>query len=155
VAKGTKTMLRPKRRSRLQAASLARPSPVERKPSKVAVPSEEAEQLELVWWLEWADITYCHVPNGEWRHPRTAVRLKALGVKMGVPDILIFTPPPKFKNARGVAIELKRVNVRRATPAQQAWLVELGAAGWCVQICSGAQMAIGWLQSLGYGHNKA
>jgi len=116
-----------------------------------AVPSEEAEQLELAWWLDRAELLWCHVPNGELRHPRTAARLKRLGVKAGVPDILIFTPVPRYPAARGVAIELKRANVRRASEAQRGWLADMATLQWCVQICSGAPAAIAWLESLGYG----
>ncbi len=114
------------------------------------VPSEEAEHLELAFWLDNRDLLWCHCPNGELRHPRTAHRLRAMGVKAGVPDILIFSRPPLYQLARGVAIELKRVNVRRPTVAQAAWLAELGTQGWCVQVCSGAKAAIEWLRSLGF-----
>src|SRR3982751_3176156 len=95
------------------------------------VPSEEAEHLELAYWLDSRDILWCHCPNGELRHPRTAQRLRAMGVKAGVPDILIFSRPPRYAAAtRGVAIELKRVNVRRPTVAQSIWLAELSVQGW-------------------------
>lgn len=115
-----------------------------------AVPTEEAEQLELAMWLDVRGHAWCHVPNGELRHPRTAMRLRAMGVKAGVPDILVFTPPPKYPASRGAALELKRRNVRRPTPHQAAWLAELGTLGWCVRVCSGAAEAIAFLRGLGY-----
>lgn len=114
------------------------------------IPSEEDEQVELATWLDVRGHVWCHVPNGELRHPRTAARLKAMGVKAGVPDILVFTVPPAYPKARGVALELKRRNVRRPTPAQAAWLAELGTLGWCVRVCSGAAEAISFLLELGY-----
>jgi hypothetical protein len=137
----------------LSADTLAdRPPPKRprRRRQEPGVPSEEAEQLELAYWLDAREVLWAHIPNGGFRHVTTAVRLKRLGVKPGVPDVLVFTPPPAYPSARGAAVELKRVNVRRASPLQQEWLVAMGAVGWCVKVCSGSQEAIAWLLSLGY-----
>ena len=38
---------------------------------------------EWIWW---------HTPNGELRDVRTAAKLKALGVRAGVPDIVLVSP---------------------------------------------------------------
>ncbi len=37
---------------------------------------------------------WCHVPNEAKRGPKLAAMLKSQGLKAGVPDVLIFTPPP-------------------------------------------------------------
>lgn len=46
------------------------------------------------WW---------HVPNGEYRSIRTAVRLKRMGVRKGVPDFSLILPP----NGQAAFLELK------------------------------------------------
>jgi hypothetical protein len=35
------------------------------------------------------DVTWFAVPNGEWRFPKTAARLKAQGVRPGAPDLVL------------------------------------------------------------------
>jgi hypothetical protein len=74
-----------------------------------------------------------HVPNGEKREKATAARLKAMGVKPGVPDILL---PVRSRDFVGLALELKRPTRRRerdggVAPAQERWLDHLEAEGWC------------------------
>lgn len=114
-------------------------------------PPESAEQAALALWLDARRLTWCHVPNGGWRHVATAVQLRAQGVKAGVPDVLIFDPSPRYPKARGVAIELKRLRGGRLAPEQQEWLGRLSGAGWLVQVCAGAQAAVDWLQrGVGY-----
>ena len=86
-------------------------------------------QLPAVAWL-------IHVPNGEYRPKATAKRLKAQGVKPGVPDLLLFWASGRFV---GLALELKRPSRRRerdggVAPAQARWLDHLEAQGWCCVI---------------------
>ena len=67
-----------------------------------------------------------------------------------VPDILVFTPPPRA-SAVGVALELKRTGGNgRTSSEQEAWLAALTQAGWAVYVAHGADAAIAWLTSLGY-----
>lgn len=113
--------------------------------------SEAEEQRMLAKWLNLSRVLWCHCPNGEHRDVRVGARLKALGVKPGVPDILVFTPPPKSPQTRGVAIELKRVGTSRVSPYQQEWLDDLQMLGWDARVCCGAGDAIHWLSELGYG----
>jgi hypothetical protein len=49
---------------------------------------------EFLWW---------HTPNGELRDKRTAAKLKAMGVKPGIPDILLLPPSGLLHS-----LELKR-----------------------------------------------
>ena len=46
---------------------------------------------ELRKWIkpEWR---FFHCPNGEWRAPRAAAKLKAMGVLPGVPDLILLGP---------------------------------------------------------------
>ena len=83
-----------------------------------------------------------------------AKKLKAQGVKPGVPDVLIFDSPPALPERRGVAIELKRRKGGRATGYQQDWLTALAERGWFTAVCRGAGEAIEELKQLGYGNQS-
>ncbi len=115
------------------------------------IPTEEQEQLALVQWLELHKIRYTHVPNEGKHKVQYRAKQKRLGVKPGVPDILIFDRPPLYPENVGVAIELKRQKGGRVTPEQIAWLEDLKARGWAVAVCQGAMEAIRVLQELGFG----
>lgn len=115
------------------------------------IPTEEQEQLALVQWLELHEIRYTHVPNEGKHKVQYRAKQKRLGVKPGVPDILIFDRPPLYPENVGVAIELKRQKGGRVTPEQIAWLEDLKARGWAVAVCRGAMEAIRFLQELGFG----
>lgn len=114
--------------------------------------TEAEEQIALFTWIDahkaqhpalaWA----FHVPNGEWRHPATAGRLKAQGQKAGVPDILlpcIAHDAGADKTYVGLAIELKRADhSNHTTPEQEQWLSWLDSQDWRCVVCYGAQEAI-------------
>ena len=69
-------------------------------------------------------IGYIHaIPNGGHRHPATAMKLKAEGVKRGIPDVFIPYPTTIF---HGAYIEFK-AGKNKLTPEQeqyQAWCEE-------------------------------
>ncbi|MTI12055.1 VRR-NUC domain-containing protein, partial [Sansalvadorimonas verongulae] len=77
-----------------------------------------------------------HVPNGGHRHKVTAAKLKAEGVKAGVPDI-------KVALARGgffglyVEMKAKAPHASAVSPKQKEWLMRLAGAGYCTRICKG------------------
>jgi len=75
--------------------------------------------------------------------------LKASGVVRGVPDLLIFDPPP-LREAVGVALELKREKGGSVSPEQQRWLQELNARGWVAIVARGAADALRQLRELGF-----
>ena len=84
-------------------------------------------------------------------HVAIARKLKRIGVKRGVPDVLIFSPPPCMPRARGVAIELKRSDGGKGpSPEQSAWLDDLDKLGWVAFVANGAAAAIAELQRLGF-----
>lgn len=107
---------------------------------------ESREQCALFAWAERARTTRPElgllfaVPNGGARHKATASRLKAEGVRAGVPDVCLPVP----KNGLGALyIELKRPGVpgtpRGALrPAQREWIAALQLAG------NAAMVAYGW-----------
>jgi len=122
---------------------------------RAPIPTEEQEQRALVAWLRYNGILFTHVPNGGYRTRAEAGIFRALGVSAGVPDVLIFDPPPCVPDRRGVAIELKRSRGGRVTPEQRNWLDALHARGWETMICHGADVAIEYLRRLGYGRKTS
>lgn len=110
---------------------------------------EADEQIALFQWIEtvtsrepriaWA----FHVPNGEYRHKATAVKLKAMGVRPGVPDVFL---PVSAHGYVGLAIELK-VDGNEPDPEQRRWLQQLREVGWFANVYHGwvaAALAITW-----------
>lgn len=114
------------------------------------VPKEDAEQRTLAAWLDLAGVRWCHVPNGGFRRPAEARIFRALGVKPGVPDVLIFTAPPAAPHLKGTAIELKRRVGGEVSSEQLGWMAALEELGWAVALCRGACAAIDTLHALGY-----
>jgi hypothetical protein len=77
-------------------------------------------------------------------------KLKAQGLRAGVPDLLIFTPPPIHPSAVGVALELKRESGSKPSESQLWWLEQLEKRGWACSVRYGDVDAVRWLESLGY-----
>jgi len=80
------------------------------------------------------------VPNGGSRHIATAIRLRAEGVRRGVPDLMLPALYHKEYGATieeysGIAIELKRGPKDKARPEQQEYMELLRWQGWfcCVE----------------------
>lgn len=117
----------------------------------VRVPTEAEEQIALFAWIN-ANIGRHpalafahHSPNGEFRFPATAGRLKTMGVRPGFPDVLMIWRQNLDYGTDyvGLAIELKRSDRRNhATNEQAAWLEYLASQGFRCEICYGAQEAI-------------
>lgn len=109
-----------------------------------AVPLEEDEQIALFRWAAWQSNAIPelrmlhHIPNGGSRHKAEAARLKAAGVKSGVPDICLPVPRAGF---HGLYIELKRQKGGRASAAQLEWVRLLTDQGYSVHICKGWEAA--------------
>lgn len=78
------------------------------------------------------------VPNGGARHPAVAAKLKAEGVRAGVPDCIL---PVARGGHVSLAIELK-VGRNRPTPEQRWWLDRLAEQGWRCVVCYSAEEAI-------------
>lgn len=100
------------------------------------VPTEHEEQVRFVNWLETyhSEIWFYAVPNGGKRHIRTAVTLKAEGVKRGVPDLHF----PML----GLWVEMKRQRGGKLSPEQKGWIQHLESIGDTVLVCKGADQAI-------------
>ena len=109
--------------------------------------SEHDEQVALFHWAKvqegrWPELRLLHaIPNGGKRHQSVAVKLKAEGVKAGVPDICL---PVARGGFHGLYIELKH-GKNDATPLQAEWLEGLWAQGYCALLAweyEGAQSLI-------------
>jgi hypothetical protein len=95
---------------------------------------EESLQIAYVEWLDIQAKLYpkknlqfgFHCPNGEKRHIRTAMKLKRMGVRRGVPDIIFFSPGKIFLDSkpyvfRGLVIEFKSLK-GKLSKEQKLWL---------------------------------
>lgn len=117
-----------------------KPTARERKPR---IEREHAEAVALmkivgmheVSWPELARLF--HVPNGGARSKAAAGKLKAEGVKRGVPDYLF---PVRRGDYVGLAIELKAIG-GRVEPEQRDWLTHLQSQGWVAVTAYGAEEA--------------
>ena len=101
---------------------------------------EAREQEALFRWAayergKWTELAAMyHIPNGGSRNKAEAARLKAQGVKAGVPDICL---PAARGCYHGLYIELKRRNGGRVSEAQRGWIEYLENAGYCARVCHG------------------
>lgn len=119
--------------------------------------SETAEQVVVAQWLAARPhILSTHPASGGFRFKSTARLMQRLGAVAGVPDLLIFSPPPLLPGKVGVAIEMKRtVKPAWLTPVQREWLRRLDECGWVAEVCRGATVAIELLTRLGYDQQVA
>lgn len=110
--------------------------------------TEHANQAALFIWASLPDVRQRFpelrlmyaIPNGGARDPATAGRLKAEGVKSGVPDVCL---PVARHGCHGLYIELKRPAGKRGRAGatsenQDRWIADLIAEGY------GACSCVGW-----------
>lgn len=120
------------------------------------IATEAQEQQALMEWAKRQEgknpelaLLY-HTPNGGSRVRAEAARLKAQGVKPGVPDLCL---PVARGGYHGMYIELKRINGGRLSKDQAMWLEELARQGYYASVCKGwvdaAKAIIRYLE----GHN--
>lgn len=108
--------------------------------------SEEQEQIDLLDVCDrnvhlYPDLEYLyHVPNGGWRGMRSGRRMKAAGVKPGVPDLCL---PVARHQYHGLYIEMKKSNAAPSdvSPDQARWHAFLRHNGYCVAVCRGCSVA--------------
>lgn len=77
------------------------------------------------------------IPNGGKRSKAAAGKLRAEGVKAGVPDIFLAVARGTY---HGLFIELKAKG-GSATQAQKLWMAALKAQGYAVALCFGWEAA--------------
>lgn len=111
----------------------------------VKAPSEHAEQCALMGWWEYqarakrlAPELFFAIPNGGNRNAATGARLKAEGVRAGVPDLMLAIPSKGFS---GLFIELKRRSGGVLGAKQKSMLAILAANGYAAEVCQGFEAA--------------
>lgn len=108
------------------------------------LPSEHVEQMRLFQWAHYARGSHPElrllyaVPNGGARHKAVAAKLKAEGVRAGVPDVCL---PVARGGFHGLYIELKRQRGTRPSAEQREWLAALMDAGYRATWCPGWEAA--------------
>lgn len=123
--------------------------------SLAAAGTEHAHQKAVFCWAannfnKWPELQLMFaIPNGGLRDKITAGKLKAEGVKAGVPDI--FLPIPKYNaigmEIAGLFIELKRpksigMNKGIISIKQSDWIDKLRVEGYRAETCFGWQEAV-------------
>jgi len=140
-------MISPADYAQLHARTRAQPG---RKPKLYRLrvcPSEEAEQCQVITWAllhdgQYPDLKLLYASaNGGLRHIAVARKLKASGVKPGVPDLHL---PVARGGYHGLWIEMKAMD-GTVSDEQHAWIDALLAEGACVCVSFGAAAAIAML----------
>lgn len=112
--------------------------------------SEEDIHMTIVKLLHSRGVLFFHTPNGSMARPHYRAKLAKLGVKKGVPDLIIVDPPPNKSDAyHGAALELKRRG-GRARPEQKRWLDDLAGRGWATAVTRGFEETVEKLKEWGY-----
>jgi len=108
----------------------------------VRVPTEHEEQKAVIKWFDLQHAEHrgrlLAIPNGGERNAIVAAKLKAEGVRKGVPDLLL---PVARQGFHGLWIELKRTKGSKLSPEQDDWLGYLAKQGYMAVICKGADSA--------------
>ena len=112
---------------------------------KEYIPLEEEEQRVLMSWAELESNRkhpelhwLYHVPNGGLRNKATAGKMRAEGVKSGVPDLVL---PVARGGYHGLYIELKRRKGGRLSDDQREWIDFLESQGYRACVCAGWEAA--------------
>ena len=100
--------------------------------------SEHDEQCAVVDYLELLGLPFYAVPNGGYRRKSEAARLKAEGVRAGVPDLCV---PVARGGYHSLYIEMK-AGKGKPTEEQLRWIWRLREEGMAAYCCVGAQNAI-------------
>ncbi|CAK0777217.1 VRR-NUC domain-containing protein [Gammaproteobacteria bacterium] len=140
------------------------PHPLRMARKAAFIPLEDDEHIALADWLRANLIFFHHSPNGGVRPSRTDAKgarfsnegkkLQRMGTIKGFPDFLVIDPPPPFTEGPPVAVELKRVKGGKPSPEQLDLMAELEKRGWTCYLAKGADAAITFLKSLGYGRKE-
>ena len=106
--------------------------------------TEHEEQVALMRLVEmhkgrWPELGMLFsIPNGGDRNVIVARKLKAEGVRRGVPDLCLCLPRGGY---HGLFIELKRQKGGQVSAEQKAWISALRGQGYRAEVCKGATEA--------------
>lgn len=90
--------------------------------------------------LQYPYVLFCHIPNGGSRNAIEGAKLKRMGVKGGMPDIMIFKADIKRVNIKdakfnfGLFLELK-IKPNKPTKNQIEIMANLRDEGWAGDVC--------------------
>lgn len=114
---------------------------------KLKAPTEHEIQRAIVKWAALNSGRHpalkmiFAIPNGGKRHIVTARKMKAEGVKPGVPDLMLPVPMPPDSSARpsllwfhGLFLEVKRGRAGVVSEQQALWCGALKRAGYAVEV---------------------
>lgn len=117
------------------------------KGTRIAPALTEAQiQKTLVEFLRrFCPVPFFAVPNGGYRNPIEAARLKGQGVTAGVSDLIFILPGGVMG-----CMEMKaKASKGQLTPAQKAWLERAAEMGAKTAVCHSFEEATETLQSWG------
>jgi len=130
---------------RRHASPTPSPCAVKHAPTGLPCRSEHEEQVEFFRWIDeeqpneaLKELTWA-IPNGGARHITTAKKLKAEGVRPGVPDINVAIPIHPY---HGLYLEMKRVKGGKVSSSQKRKRAALISQGYRVVIAKGCAEAI-------------
>ena len=118
-----------------------------------ATPTEEMEQIALVRYLEIQQLRFSAVPSSTFTKSWSVkARNTRMGVRPGVPDLIVIIPPDRTNDAIGrvLFIELKRVRGGVVSPDQKLWIAalnDLDSPSVIAGVARGADEAIETIQS--------
>lgn len=84
--------------------------------------------------LQYPRANFFHAANEGKRSPFERFKIKALGVRRGFPDLIVFF------GGKHLAIELK-TEKGRVMKEQAEWIMFLHSQGWTAQVCRGFDQA--------------
>ena len=105
---------------------------------------EHQEQVSLMKWVEYqapscpALYLLFAIPNGGDRNVIVAKKLKAEGVRRGVPDLFLAFPVKPYS---GLFIEMKKKKGGQTSKEQKKWIKGLREQGYWAEVCAGAAVA--------------
>lgn len=107
--------------------------------------SEHVEQCALLQWWEMQArakkldaAALFAIPNGGNRNAATGARLKAEGVRSGIPDLMLAIPSLGYA---GLFIEMKRCRGGQLGARQKEMLAMLERNGYATAVCHGFEAA--------------
>lgn len=105
----------------------------------MSLQKEEALQIAVADYIryQYPKVLFCHVANERKTSKGRGGKLKAMGVRSGMPDVMIFKMKPSPENDSdrrvGLAIELK-IKPNAPTENQVKCLEQLEVEGWEVHV---------------------
>lgn len=109
----------------------------------LAYSGETYEHVAFADYLRSKGAPFFHVPNDAKRSVGAALRLKAMGMSKGVPDLFIAWPSGEY---HGMFVEMKAKEGGRTSPEQREWLDLLNRLGYFAVVAHGAAEAIEYFE---------